>query len=310
MAKKVGIPRALLFYKYNVLWENFFKELGCELIISPKTNKEIMDTGIGIAVDECCLPVKIFLGHVSYLKDRVDYIFIPRVISIFKKEFLCVKFWALYDIVNNNFDGIKIIDYSIDLNRNKSEKIAFLKMGLNFTKNPIKIKQAYELSKKKQEEHRRELIKKQEVLLKDKSRNKIKILIVSHPYTTYDGFLGEPIIKFLKNQDIDIIYSDIVDEEKAYKKAKNLSKDIYWTFNKEFLGAIELYKKHVDGIIFLMSFPCGPDSLVVDLCQHKIKDKPITVITLDELQAEAGLKTRLESFADILRMKKNENKKN
>lgn len=303
MIKKVGIPRALLYYKYHSLWESFLKELGCELVISPKTNKEIMNTGIGIAVDECCLPVKIFLGHVSYLKDKVDYIFIPRVISLYKKEFLCVKFWALYDVVKNNFEGIKILDYTIDINNKKSEKMAFLKLGLNFTKNPLRIKRAYDTAKIKAQEQKEMLIKKQEIFLKTKS-DKIKILIVSHPYTIYDEFLGGPITKLLQKQDVELIYSDIVDEKEAFKESKKISNDLYWTFNKEFLGAVGIYKKYVDGIIFLMTFPCGPDSLVVDLCQRKIKDKPIAVITLDELQAEAGLKTRLESFVDILKMRR------
>ena len=39
---KIGIPRAFLYYKYHVLWETFFEELGIEYIVSPKTNKELM----------------------------------------------------------------------------------------------------------------------------------------------------------------------------------------------------------------------------------------------------------------------------
>ena len=64
-----------------------------------------------------------------------------------------------------------------------------------------------------------------------------------------------------------------------------------------------MYKDKVDGIIFLVTFPCGPDALVVNLCQNKIK-RPMITIILDELQGEAGLKTRLESFVDIIKYKK------
>ena len=89
--------------------------------------------------------------------------------------------------------------------------------------------------------------------------------------------------------------------------SERISRDLYWTYNKELLGAIEFYRKKIDGIVFLMVFPCGPDALVVNLCQNKINDLPISVITLDELEGDAGLKTRLESFADILKIKKAKN---
>ena len=91
MTQKIGIPRGMLYYEYNVMWEDFFRKLGLEVIVSPKTNKDILNSGIERCVDEACLPVKIFHGHVEYLKDKVDYIFIPRIMSIHKKEYGCPK---------------------------------------------------------------------------------------------------------------------------------------------------------------------------------------------------------------------------
>jgi predicted nucleotide-binding protein (sugar kinase/HSP70/actin superfamily) len=40
------------------------------------------------------------------------------------------------------------------------------------------------------------------------------------------------------------------------------------------------------------------------MCERRVKDVPIITMIIDELQGEAGMKTRLESFVDILRMKK------
>ena len=117
-------------------------------------------------------------------------------------------------------------------------------------------------------------------------------------------FFGEHISKILEEQGVELLYSDIANQKEARKLSKNLSEDLYWTYNKEIIGAIEIYRPYIDGIIYLMVFPCGPDALVINLCQNKIKDIPSAVITLDELQGEAGLKTRLESFADILKIRK------
>ena len=60
----------------------------------------------------------------------------------------------------------------------------------------------------------------------------------------------------------------------------------------------------MDGIILLSTFPCGPDSLCNEMIIRKIKDKPIITIIVDELNNDAGLITRLESFIEILKDKK------
>ena len=86
--------------------------------------------------------------------------------------------------------------------------------------------------------------------------------------------------------------------------AKNLSPTLYWTYSKELIGAIEYYHYSVDGIIFLTTFPCGPDSLVNELMLRKITNIPMTNILIDELSASTGLETRLESFVDIIKERK------
>ena len=69
---KVGIPRALFYYYYKDKWINFFKNLDIDTVISPPTNKEIINIGSSIANDEMCLSFKIYLGHIDYLKDYFD----------------------------------------------------------------------------------------------------------------------------------------------------------------------------------------------------------------------------------------------
>ena len=90
-----------------------------------------------------------------------------------------------------------------------------------------------------------------------------------------------------------------------HKTAKNnyqeLSPTLYWSYSKELVGAINYYKKYVNGIIFLSTFPCGPDSLVNELIMRKLKNIPTTNIIIDELNAETGLETRIESFIDIIK---------
>jgi len=243
------------------------------------------------------------MGHVYYLIDKVDYILIPRIVSFGQNEVVCTKFNAMYDIVNNTFINLKLLDYNIDVKENETEFKAFMKMGKVLGANSITVLKAYLKAKKVQNYYEQKQSEKQEQLLSN--TDKLKMLIVSHPYNIYDRLLGYPIIKYLESFGVVPIYADVANKEQTCEKSKVISKTLYWTYNKELIGAIEHYTNKIDGIIFISTFPCGSDSLVNELCIRKIKGIPMTNIILDELQGEAGLLTRIESFIDIIREKKN-----
>jgi len=304
----IGIPRAFLYFKYKYLWETFFEELKCKILISPETNKQILKNGVNNSIDESCLSAKIYMGHVHYLIDKVDYILVPRIVSFGKNEVVCTKFNAMYDIVKNTFNNIKLLDYNIDIVEKQTEFKSFMKMGKVLGKDPITVLKAYLKAKKIQNYYEQQKSEKQEQLLNN--TDKMKILIVSHPYNIYDKLLGHPVIKYLESFEVVPIYADAANKEKTTEKSKEISKTLYWTYNKELIGAIEHYTNKIDGIIFISTFPCGPDSLVNELCIRKIKGIPMTNIILDELQGEAGLYTRIESFIDIIREKKNRKEAN
>ena len=299
---KIGLPRAFLYFKYKWLWNVFFTELGCDIVVSPETNKQILKDGVDNSIDESCLSSKIYMGHVYNLIDKVDYILIPRIVSFGKDEVVCTKFNAMYDIVNNTYKNVKILDYNIDVNNKQTELKAFMKMGKVIKKDAIAVFKAYKKAKQVQAEKEIEKTKQQDEEIK--STNKLKILIVSHSYNIHDRLIGYPIIKYLEQLDSLPIYADVADKNMTSEKSKMISEGLYWTYNKELIGAIEHYIDQIDGVIFITTFPCGPDSLVNELCLRKIKGIPMATIILDELQGEAGLHTRIESFIDIIREKK------
>lgn len=297
----IGLPRALLYYRYQDLWKNFFKELGCKVVVSDKSNQEILEKGIKKSIDEACLSLKLYLGHIDNLKDKCDYILVPRIFCLKKHEKLCTNFSALYDIVHNVFPNLHLLNYNIDVTKQETEFFSFLKMGRELGFSYLDSIRSYQKAKAiEQKKEKQKIIEQEKLLL---SPNK-KILLVSHAYNLYDSIIGENIISYLKANKIEIIYSDIYDKSKVDEESKIISKSNYWTYNKELLGAITHYKKQVDGIIILTTFPCGPDSLTNEMCLRKIFNVPTLHLIIDELKAEAGIITRLESFLDILEEKK------
>ena len=301
----VGIPRALLYFKYAQLWEVFFHSLGINYIVSPDTNREILAKGINVAVDETCLSSKIYLGHVVWLMDKCDYILVPRISNFGRLGTVCTKHQAIYDVVKSTFrdSDIKLLHYNIDRANSEKEVGAFVKMGQFLGRKKPKILFAYWNAKQAQRLENMVALREQQRLLQE---DKIKILIVAHRYNVYDKYIGEPILHTLRQLGTVPINGSIVDEKTAIQRSAELSETLPWVFNKELLGAIAQYRDDVDGIILLSSFPCGPDSMVNEIIIRRVKDKPILGLILDGQEGGAGLETRLESFVDIIKFRRND----
>lgn len=294
----VGIPKGLLYYRYDVLWKSFFKNLNVNYVVSKDSNLKILEDGKNKCIDEACLSLKLFMGHVNHLKDKCDYIFIPRIYSLEKTNQVCTNFNCLYDLTRNLFPDLKIIHYNVDVKHHKTEKKAFIKLGKELGFNKRKSLKAYNLAKIEEEKHKRMLYKMQkEKLISDKK----KILLLGHPYNLEDALIGKTITKFLLNYDIEIIYSYEMPIKYVNMYAKKISPRVHWTMSKELLASFMYYKDKVDGVIVVSAFPCGPDSLTNEMIIRKKEDSKVLLLNFEELNSDIALITRLESFLDMLK---------
>ena len=78
----VGLPRALLYYRYAALWQTFFAEIGRTTVVSRPTDRDILTRGDALSIDECCLASKAYLGHVDDLIGRCDALFVPSLANV------------------------------------------------------------------------------------------------------------------------------------------------------------------------------------------------------------------------------------
>lgn len=302
---KIGIPRALLYYRYHTLWETFFEELGVETVISPPTSKSILDTGSIYAIDESCLPMKIFLGHVEWLIDRCDIILVPRIASLGRQGSTCMRFHAAYDVAQNTFRDrkIKLLDYNIDLRKSGGELETFLTLGRAVGKKRTQSLHAYLTARQADKAvSTAEILHQRDLLQGDHCR----ILVVGHPYNIYDPYVGGPVLDCLRSLNTVPIIADIVDRREALERSTNITATLPWAFNRQLVGAIDIYRRYVDGIVLMSTFPCGPDSLVNEIVIRRVRDLPVLNLLIDGQEGTAGLETRLESFVDIIHFKREE----
>jgi len=326
-AKKIGIPRSLFYYKFSSLWETFFVELGAEIIVSDPTNKRILDDGVKTCVDEACLPIKLFHGHVMNLMNKVDYIFIPRFTSISKKEYICPEFGGLPDMVRHTLKGLpELIDTEINMRTSDSGAIkAAVETGAKLGVGRRTSKAAFVTAMESYNNFRyRELCGKGlseadmgTVLLSVDSdkrivpmsetvpKNGMRIAVIGHPYNIHDKYISMNILGKLKKYGVDAVTIEMVCRSDIDRQASRLSKPMFWNYGRNAYGA-SLHMAatgEIDGLICLTSFGCGIDSFVHDLIERTIRREyqiPFITITIDEHSGEAGFNTRLEAFIDML----------
>ncbi|HHV46161.1 MAG TPA: hypothetical protein GXX53_04610 [Tissierellia bacterium] len=320
---RVGIPRSMFYFDYFSLWKRFFECLGAEVIISPRTNKHILNRGVNACVDESCLPVKVFHGHVDYLKDKVDCIFIPKIISTCKREYNCPKHLGLPDMIKHSFSELPcIIDIEVNLRKSdRNLKKSVLNAGSFFEKRKRRIYNAFNEALKQYDDYVKMMTKGiiplrtfdknddmsllSSIIRKDYNRT---ILVLGHSYNIYDQFINMGLIKKLKNLGFDIVTAEMVEEKRAREYAAKLPKRMFWTNGQRIIGAAYslIDEKSISGIIYVSAFGCGLDSVFIDLVERKAKEAriPFTLLTIDEQTGEAGVNTRVEAFTDMLDWRK------
>ena len=292
---KIGLPRFFFYYDEGRFLKYFLEELGFNVIVSPETNQEIKNLGNKYSNDEMCISLKLFIGHIMYLKDKCDYLLNIRFDNTGLTEQGCTNYLSLYDIVNNITD-LKILNINIDHYNYKTLYKELLKLFNEFKFDKKMIKNAYLFSRiKVSKEHKNEIIKNTNKLY---SLSK-KVLIIGHPYNIYDDYIIKDIYKMILDSNIELIFYDKFDKDKIKDLSKNISKNVYFKFGKEAMGASILAKDNINGIIFISSFPCAIDSMVNEMIM-KQTTLPYLNIVIDDLDAFSGIETRLESFIDII----------
>ena len=299
----IGIPRALLYYRYGTLWETFFHELGHKTVLSPQTNKKILDEGDRLAIDECCLSSKLFLGHIAALQGHCDAVFVPRIANFGENGILCSRFEALYDVARATFreTDLTFLTCNVDVQQHALPRDAYTKLGQRLGHTKQAAVQAYNDGLKAQAEAMQQRGGETQQLL---SADGTRILVVGRSYNLHDAYIGQPIMQIIRDLDAVAVPADGVDPRRARKASYDICDDVPWMLSRELLGAISLFRDQIDGIVLITAFPCGPDSMVNEMIIRRVRDKPILNLLLDAQDGTAGVETRLESFVDIIRFRK------
>jgi predicted nucleotide-binding protein (sugar kinase/HSP70/actin superfamily) len=320
---RVGIPSTLSFFTFYPLWKPFFEELGAEVVISPFSNKALLDEGVRETVNDACVPIKLLHGHVAVLKDKVDILFLPRLVSLDGKNTLCPKFLGLPDMVRYSIADLpEIIEDRLDYKKGKLELYRFMfRVGKRFTDNKLKIARAIWQARYSFSRYRKLLLhgltpaeafpllesgEEPQAMPEDQP---VKLAVLGYPYALYDNYISVGILEKLKRHGVTVVTPEMVPENTLKKMGRKLPKNLFWYYSNRVVWASIYYlrDKTVDGMIHVTAFGCGPDAMTNKLVELEAKESrqiPFLSVTIDEHTGEAGVATRVEAFVDLLKRKK------
>ncbi|OGZ18086.1 MAG: hypothetical protein A2Z78_01390 [Candidatus Nealsonbacteria bacterium RBG_13_36_15] len=296
--KTIGIPRALFYWKEPFFWPAFFENLGFKILLSPESNREIIEKGVKMADSESCFSIKVLYGHILWLEGKVDFIFIPRLKKNESKLEYCPKFFALPDLFSL-IVKTPILSPWIDLGKNSLEN-TLVKFGKKIGKEKKSVKEAVKSAFLKEKE---EKLKIKENYFKKIKSPKRKIIIASHPYNLYDEYVNLRAKKKINDLGGEAIFIDEVPISQPLEDLKNISPKFHWEFGQEMLAQIKnAIKIGISGAIEISAFQCGCDAVLKEFVEKEFKQAkiPFLYLLIDEHTAEAGLQTRLEAFFDTL----------
>jgi predicted nucleotide-binding protein (sugar kinase/HSP70/actin superfamily) len=339
---RIGIPKALMFYRYVPFWRTFFESLGWEVIVS----KDVGKKGKIIYFEDSCLPMKLLVTHATSLASEVDHLFVPRLVSLHPKYILCPKFRGAPDIVRLAIEKkVSILDETIDLRTRKhSYHNAFSKIGEKLNASTKEIHSAFSKAERSYSFFQNEWVDRINRLpTKDLFRLEVptlahsgissplvagdegeggetgfyeskgtplRVAFIGHPYNLFDTDINKDIIGLAKQLGMRILTSELLSEKAIDAGISDLSKEIYWSSGREIVGSLfHFLSGEVDGVVFITSFKCGIDALLQEFVKRVLRIRggsfvPFLVLSFDEHTGREGLTTRIEAFKDVIEQRK------
>jgi predicted CoA-substrate-specific enzyme activase len=301
---RIGIPYAFFFHDYLPFWTTLLWEMGFEVEVSPKTNRQIVNLGLERVLSEACFPVKVAHGHVRYLIERNVAIFLPSFINLnapddtLERGFACPYTQTIPYVSRVAFDGIKIIAPVINLRRGKKVLVEELNRAFKlFGIRKSLISRAIDVAQRAQDSFSAAIKAKGTEVLSTLKGN--ALIIIGRSYNALDSGVNLELPKKLAELDVLSIPFDFLPLEEY--TIDDEWPNMYWRSGQRILKTAKFIRENRKLFgIYVGNFLCGPDSFILKYFKKEMGKKPYLHIEIDEHSADAGAITRCEAFIDSI----------
>jgi predicted CoA-substrate-specific enzyme activase len=302
----LGIPAALHLFEDLPFWEKFFDGLDLKTQTS-QAYGDAIPRGKSLTGAEFCAPITAFHGHVSYLADRCDYVFLPVYLEARDKSPGLIRKYCYYTqyapALVSRLDEtigrkclIPLLDYKAGMSaglRRLYQVLKPVKPNLSF----FEVRSAYQKARAFYIDGQERL---QALFKKGTSENdEFSILLLGRPYTLFSRTMNKGIPEIFGNLGIKTFSQDMMTKiPKEGKGISGLLKAFHWNYAALILEAAEAVSSR-KGLypVLVTSFKCSPDSFVIEYFKRIMeqKGKPYLILQLDEHDSSVGYETRIEA---------------
>ncbi|KPK58499.1 MAG: hypothetical protein AMK73_09265 [Planctomycetes bacterium SM23_32] len=308
---RIGIPRVMTFFDLYPLWKAFFTELGCQVVLSEPTNKEIVRRGADAMVTETCFPIAVSHGHVLDLFDSgVDYVFVPSVINLeqesekFVHSYACPLAQSLPYLLRASLDfeaaGKELLAPIFHFERGRQAVSDELRrLAQMFEVRSDRTEGAIRAAWDALDRFRRTLRERGAKVLSSLSEGEPAVVIVSRPYNGCDAGVNLDIPEKLRDLGVLAIPLDFLplDVEALADEFPHM----YWKYGQTILAGARYVASRPDlHAIYVTNFRCGPDSFISKFF-GRLVGEPYLTIEIDQHSSNVGALTRCEAFMDSFR---------
>ena len=302
---RIGIPYIFFFHDFLPFWSTLLWELGFEVEVSPRTNRQIINLGLERVLSEACFPIKAAHGHIQYLLDKnVDALFLPSFINLnapednLERGLACPYTQTIPYVSKVAFDGIRIITPLINLRRGGKFMVDELRRSLKpFGIKKPAITRAIAAAHEVQDKFAAAIRAKYAEVLSGIQGN--AIVIVGRSYNALDSGVNLELPKKLANLNVLSIPFDFLPADRY--SINDAWGNMYWKSGQRILKAARFIRDNKNlYAIYIGNFLCGPDSFILKYFKKEMGDKPFLHIEIDEHSADAGAITRCEAFMDSI----------
>jgi predicted CoA-substrate-specific enzyme activase len=308
-AKRVGIPRGLLFSEYFPFFNAFFSELGFEVVTS-ESNQRVAQSGINAVASEPCYPIKIAHGHVAdVLEKGVDYLFIPAILQTeqpnpnYRQSQTCPYLQCAPEMLTEALGvaekGVKCLKPRLFFFREvRHVRRVMREVARQLGFNSSQADKALLVANEALKSFRAARLERGREVYRSLGKEQVAFVVVGRPYALYDPLANMNIGRKIRDLGILPIPMDFLplDEEDPSPNWPSLySRQIQ---KKVAVASMVRNDPRLRAIV-LTYFACGPDSFANPFFKDELAE-PCYVMQIDEHTADAGVITRLEAFADTV----------
>jgi predicted CoA-substrate-specific enzyme activase len=303
----LGIPATLHLFEDLSLWKRFFNNLSIRTITS-ENYRDPIKTGKGLAGAEFCSPVNSIFGHVIYLSDKVDYIFLPVLLQTRNKSKETEGQYCYY----TQFSASLVYTLRINNIQNKclSPLLSFsrgnyfvaqqllqclkpiLKNGISYFTVFTAFNEALSFYSKQKSQ----LAKVFEAQFQpDKN---ISVVLLGRPYIVLSSTLNKGIPDIFNSLGIKSFYQDMVSSDDDMEDITVLLKKVPWYFVSKILETAKIIANTRNLYpVLITAFKCAPDSFIIEYFKKIFNacQKPYLILQIDEHDSNIGYETRIEA---------------